>query len=179
MAVMHADIERFIAASGLESTIIRPGMFDSNVLNWWTPAIRAGNAVRWPYGAAETAPVDDRDVAAVSARILYQDGYVGGDYVLTGPEALSQAEQVRIIGDVLGREIPFEELSPDEFRSETEGSWPRPIVDMLLDAWGATIGRPAYVTSTVFDILGAPPRSFRQWVADHAAAFTDSPATSS
>jgi hypothetical protein len=91
----------------------------------------------------------------------------------TGPESLSQAEQVSIIGDVLGRRIDFEELSPDEFRSETEGSWPRPVVDMLLAAWDATMGRPAFITSTVSDILGSAPRSFRRWVADHATAFTE------
>lgn len=173
MAVLHADIERLIKSSGLESTIIRPGMLASNSLFWWADAIRADGVVRWPYGAAETAPVDDRDVAAVTARTLYQDGHAGGDYVLTGPESLSQAEQVRIIGDVAGRRIEFVELSPDEFRSETAGSWPRPVVDMLLDAWGATIGRPAFVTSTVSDILGSAPRSFRQWAADHANSFTE------
>src|SRR5215218_2851539 len=102
MAVLHADIERLIAATGLESTIIRPGMFASNALSWWAPTIRAHGVVRWPYGAAETAPIDERDVAAVAARTLYQDGHAGGDYVLTGPESLSQAEQVSIIGDVLG-----------------------------------------------------------------------------
>jgi uncharacterized protein YbjT (DUF2867 family) len=176
MAVLHANIERLIAASRLESTIIRPGMFASNVLPWWAAAIRADGVVRWPYGAAETAPVDDRDVAAVAARTLSQGGHAGGDYVLTGPESLSQAEQVGIIGDVLGRQVTFEELSPDDFRSETAGSWPRPVVDMLLAAWGATMGRPAYVTSTVLDILGSPPRSFRQWVTDHATAFTEGPA---
>jgi len=179
MAALHADIERLIAAAGLESTIIRPGMLASNALFWWAPAIRAGDVVRWPYGAAETAPVDERDVAAVAARTLYQDGHAGGDYVLTGPESLSQAEQVSIIGDVLGRRIRFQELSPDEFRSETEGSWPRPAVDMLLAAWGATIGHPAFITSTVFDILGSAPRSFRQWAADHATAFTEGPPPSS
>src|SRR4249919_2587754 len=121
MAVLHADIERLIAASGLESTIIRPGMFASNALFWWATAIRADGVVRWPYGAAETAPVDDRDVAAVAARTLYQDGHAGGDYVLTGPESLSQAEQVSIIADAIGRPIRFEELTPEEFRHETEG----------------------------------------------------------
>jgi uncharacterized protein YbjT (DUF2867 family) len=174
MAVLFAEIERLLAASGLETTIIRPGMFASNTLLWWANAIRADGVVRWPYGAAETAPVDDRDVAAVAARTLYQDGFAGGDYVLTGPEALSQVEQVKIIGDVLERPITFEELSPDEFRAETQGSWPRPVVDMLLAAWGATMGTPAYVTSTVSDILGSA-RSFRQWVVDHRSAFTDGP----
>jgi uncharacterized protein YbjT (DUF2867 family) len=176
MAVLHADIERLLAASGVELTIIRPGMLASNVLSWWAATIRAGGVVRWPYGAIETAPVDDRDVAAVAAWALSQDGHVGGDYVLTGPESLSQAGQVRIIGEVIGRRITFEELSPEEFRRQTGEGWPRPMVDMLLDAWAATMGRPAFVTSTVADIVGSA-RSFRQWAADHAAAFLEDPAS--
>ena len=175
MARFHADVERLIAATGLASTIIRPGMFASNVRFWWASAIRDGDVVRWPYGSAETAPVDERDVAAVAARALYEDGHKGGDYVLTGPESLSQADQVSLIGAVLGRTIRFEELSPDEFRRETAGRWPGPVVDMLLAAWGATIGRPALVTTTVSDILGSPPRTFRQWVTDHADAFRTLP----
>jgi hypothetical protein len=43
---------------------------------------------------------------------------------------------------------------------------------MLLDAWRATLGRSAFVTSAVHDILGLPPRSFHQWAIDNAAAFT-------
>jgi uncharacterized protein YbjT (DUF2867 family) len=174
MARLHAEVERLIAAAGLDSTVIRPGMFASNAQFWWGPTIRAGDPVRWPYGAAETAPIDERDVANVAARTLYEDGHTGADYVLTGPESLSQAEQVSQIGAVIGREVGFEELSPDEFRRETAGIWPGPVVDMLLDAWGATIGRPAYVTSSVADVIGAPARTFRQWVADHADAFTES-----
>lgn len=177
MAVLFAEIERLITSAGVEATIIRPGMFASNALFWWVPRIRSEGAVRWPYGAAETAPVDDRDVAAVAALTLDQEGHAGGDYVLTGPESLSQAEQVSIIGDILGRPIKFVELSPDEFRSETAGSWPAPAVDMLLAAWAATMGMAAYVTSTVSDILGSA-RSFRQWASDHASAFIEDPNSS-
>jgi uncharacterized protein YbjT (DUF2867 family) len=177
MARLHAAIERLIAAAGLESTFIRPGMFASNAQFWWGTAIRHGDVVRWPFGAAETAPIDERDVAAVAARALCEDGHTGGDYVLTGPESLSQAEQVSVIGAALGRHIRFEELSPEEFRRETAGRWPSPVVDMLLAAWGATIGRPAFLTSTVADVVGSPPQTFRQWVADHADAFREPPAS--
>src|SRR4029077_409550 len=168
MADLHADIERAIAAAGLAATMIRPGMFASNMTFWWADAIRNGGVVRWPYGAAETAPIDERDIAAVAARALYQEGHAGGDYVLTGPESLSQAEQVSIIAETIGRPIRFEELSPDEFRRETEGRWPPPVVNMLLNAWGAAIGQPAFVTSAVADIVGTPARTFRQWATDHA-----------
>jgi uncharacterized protein YbjT (DUF2867 family) len=176
MAVLHADIERLIGGADLASTMIRPGMFASNALYWWAASIREGDVVRWPYGAAETAPIDERDIASVAARALYEDGHAGGDYVLTGPESLSQAEQVGIIGSVIGRRIQFEELSPEDFRRETAGRWPGPVVDMLLAAWAATIGRPAFVTSTVSDVVGSPARTFRQWVGDHAAAFLERPA---
>src|SRR4051794_12292778 len=97
MAKMHADIEQRIADNGLTSTILRPGMFVTNALHWWAPAIRADGPVRWPYVAAETAPVDERDVAAVAARVLCDGGQVGGDYVLTGPASLSQGPQNGII----------------------------------------------------------------------------------
>ena len=178
MARLHAKIERLIATAGLHSTFIRPGMFAANAEFWWGSAIRGGDVVRWPYGAAETAPIDERDVAAVAARALGEGGHAGGDYVLTGPDSISQAEQVRMIGAALGRRIRFEELSPEEFRRETADSWPRPVVDMLLAAWGATIGRPAFVTPTVADVVGSPARTFRQWVADHADAFRARPAGS-
>jgi uncharacterized protein YbjT (DUF2867 family) len=171
MAAMHREIEGLIAAAGIPSTIIRPGMFASGALHWWAETIRRLEIVRWPYGAAETAPIDERDIATAAARTLSDDQHVGGDYVLTGPESLTQAEQVRIIGEAIGREVRFQEISADDFRRETASTWPRPVVDMLLSAWHATIGHPAYVTSLVADITGSPARSFREWANDHANAF--------
>ena len=153
--------------------MLRPGMFASNALHWWAPQVRKGDVVRWPYGAAETAPIDERDIAAVAARALLDARHRGADHVLTGPESLSQAAQVRAIADATGRPLRFEELSPDEFRRETAATWPAAVVEMLLGAWRATLGQPAFVTSTVQEILGSPPRSFRQWAADNAAAFAE------
>lgn len=168
MAAFHARLDRLVVESGAASTIIRPGMFASNTVPWWAAQIRAGDAVRWPFGAAETAPVDERDIAAVAARAMYDDGHAGGDYVLTGPESLSQAAQVTAIGDAIGRRLRFDEVSPDEFRRDI---MPHPAADMLLAAWRATIGHAAYVTRTVADVTGSPARTFRQWAADHADAF--------
>ena len=45
------------------------------------------------------------------------------------------------------------------------------VVNMLLAAWAAASGRPAYVTSAVAEIMGAPTRTFFRWAADHAAGF--------
>jgi hypothetical protein len=48
---------------------------------------------------------------------------------------------------------------------------PPSITDMLLNAWAAALGQPAYVTSTLEDITGARARTFREWVIDQAADF--------
>jgi len=172
MRELHAEIERLLAANGVATTILRPGMFAANALHWWAPQIRNGNVVRWPYAAAETAPIDERDIAAVAAQALLDSRHAGGDYVLTGPASLSQAAQVHAIGAAIGRPLRFEELSPDEFHRETADTWPPAIADMLLNAWQAALGRSAFVTSAVQEILGKPPRTFPQWAADHRSAFT-------
>jgi uncharacterized protein YbjT (DUF2867 family) len=166
LAEMHAEIERLIQASGLQWTFLRPGMFAANALSWWGPRIRAGDVVRWPYADVPTAPIHERDVAAVAVRALLEDGHEGAEYVLTGPESLSHREQVATIGEVIGRPLRFEEISPEEARRELP--FPTPALDMLLRAWAAAMGHPAFVTSTVEEITGRPARTFRDWVADHA-----------
>jgi uncharacterized protein YbjT (DUF2867 family) len=169
-AVLHAENERLIEASGLRWTFLRPGMFAANALLWWAPQIRQGNIVRWPYAAAPTAPIDERDIAAVAVRALLEDGHDGAEYVLTGPESLEQREQVGILGEVIGRPLRYEEMSPEEALRELPA--PAPVVTMLLNAWAAALGQPAYVTSTVEAITGVPARTFRDWVSDHAEEFT-------
>jgi uncharacterized protein YbjT (DUF2867 family) len=171
IATRHKEIERLIESSGLQWTFLRPGMFAANALFWWGPQIRADNVVRWPYAEAPTAPIHERDIAAVAARVLCEEGHSGKDYVLTGPQSLSQFEHVSIIGDVIGRSLRFEEISPEEAQRELLTVIPLPAIRMLMDAWAAAIGQPAFVTSAVADITGTPAHTFRDWAINHADAF--------
>jgi uncharacterized protein YbjT (DUF2867 family) len=166
---LHAGLERLIEQSGLGWTFLRPGMFAANALPWWAPQIRAGDVVRWPYAAAPTAPIHEQDIAAVAVHALLDSTHDGAEYVLTGPESLSQLAQVATIGEVIGRSLRYEEMTPDEARRELR--FPAPIVTMLLDAWAAAVGQPAFVTSAVAEITGRPARTFRDWVTDHVEAF--------
>jgi uncharacterized protein YbjT (DUF2867 family) len=171
LRALGEQIERLIETSGRQWTFLRPGMFAANALSWWAPQIRAGDVVRWPYLAAPTAPIQERDIAAVAVRALCEDGHAGAEYVLTGPESLTQFEQISIIGSEIGRSLRIEEMSREEARGESLPGIPASAVNMLLDAWAAAIGQPALVTSTFAEITGAPARTFRDWATDHAAAF--------
>jgi uncharacterized protein YbjT (DUF2867 family) len=165
-------IERLIETSGLEWTFLRAGMFAGNARHFWGPQIRAGDVVRWPYLDAPTAPTDEHDLAAVAVCTLCEDGHAGAEYVVTGPQSLTQAEQVHIIGRAVGRSLRVEQMSPDEARSELLPVLGSPtFVNMLLNAWSAAIGQPAFVTSTFAELTGAPPRTFLEWATDHAAEF--------
>jgi uncharacterized protein YbjT (DUF2867 family) len=170
-ASLHAELERLIEASGLEWTFLQPGMFAANALRWWMPAIRESDTIRWPCAEVPTAPIHERDIAAVAVRALCEEGHARKAYVLTGPESLSQRRQIGIIGDAIGRPLRFEEMAPDEARRVLSAQMSPAVADMLLNAWSEAIGRPAYITSTVTDITGAAARTFREWVIDHAAAF--------
>lgn len=164
-------IERLIESSGLEWTFLRPGMFAANALRWWAPQLRAGDVVRWPNLSAPTAPIDERDIAAVAVHALCEDEHAGAEYVLTGPQSLTQFEQLSTIGKVIGRSLRIEEISPDEARRELLFFMPATVVNMLLDAWRAANGQPAFVTSTVEEITGTPARMFVEWARDHVEEF--------
>ncbi|MEU4829458.1 NAD(P)H-binding protein [Streptosporangium sp. NPDC023615] len=165
-------VERMIERSGLEWTILRPHAFAANALRW-AEQIRAEAVVREPYGEAAMPPLHERDLAAVAAHALLGDGHGGATYEPTGPETMTQAEQARVIGEVTGRPVRWEEVSPPVARRRMlDLGWPPPVADGVLAAQAALVTGPRAATDTVEKITGAPARTFRTWVTDHADAFT-------
>lgn len=169
----HAAMERLIQATGLPWTFLRAGGFAANTLGW-AQEIRETGVVRYPYADAARSLIHERDIASVAARALTDPGtgHDGRSYVLTGPEVLTQAEQVRVIGEVVGRTLRFEEVPPAVMRDRmARQGWPAPLVDAMLDAWAAMRHAPEPVTSAVQGVTGTPARTFREWVAEHAEEF--------
>jgi uncharacterized protein YbjT (DUF2867 family) len=168
---VHLEIEEAIQKTGREWTFLRPGAFAANALTWWAPQLRAGDVVRWPYGAAAWAPIHERDIAAVAVRALTEEGHAGKKYSLTGGELLTQVEQLQTIGEAISRTLRYEELTPDAARQQMSAFVPPFVVDRLLDFWAGMVESPAPVKRTVEEVTGAPPATFRQWALDHARDF--------
>jgi len=164
-------IDQAIQTSGLEYTFLRPGIFAANALHWWAPQIRAGNTVRWPYLSVPTAPIDERDIATVAVQSLLDPKHANADYVLTGPESLTQHEQISTIARAINRPLQIEEMSPDEARQEWSATWPTAAINMLLNAWHAAQNQPAYISNTFETLTGHRPRTFATWANDNAQAF--------
>jgi uncharacterized protein YbjT (DUF2867 family) len=163
------EVEKAIAGAGGEWTFLRAGGFATNTLGW-ADMVRRDGVVRWPYGRAARSLVHERDLADAAVRALTTDDHVGRTYNLTGPEALTQAEQVRQIGEAIGREVRWEDLPSGAARPmlvRQMGS----LGESALRYWASLVDHPEPVTDGVERVTGHPARTFRSWAADHAADF--------
>lgn len=163
--------ESAVRDSGLPWTILRPSAFMSNALRW-LPQLTAGDLVRAPFATVRTATVDPYDIAAVAAEALQGVGHEGCIYQPTGPESLLPADQVRILAQVLGRDLRFEAQSDDEAREEMTKNIPAEYVDAFFDFYVAGTLDESQVRPTVQDVTGRAPRTFEQWAQAHAGAFS-------
>ncbi|MYT22494.1 NAD(P)H-binding protein [Streptomyces sp. SID7760] len=163
--------EELLRGSGMEWTLLRPRSFMSNSLSW-AATVRAERVVRGLCGASANACVDPRDIAEVAVRALTGDGHAGRAYTLTGPEAITAAEQTAQLARLLGRPLRFEELGPEQARTALRGKYPHALVEALLEsAQRQRAGAKAQVDGTVPVLLGRPAGSFRAWARDHLSAF--------
>lgn len=164
------EVERLIEKSVPEWTILRPHAFAANALRW-AARVRAG-VVRGSYGEAAMPVLDERDLAAVAARALLEEGHHGAVYNLTGPESITQADQVRTISQITKYPARWEEVPPGRTRTELLAmGWPPQAVDGVLQAQADLARHPAPVTPAVEEVTKTAPRTFGAWVADHVEEF--------
>jgi uncharacterized protein YbjT (DUF2867 family) len=162
--------EAAVTGSGIPWTILRPYAFMSNALRW-RDQLREGDVVREPFAGVAVAVLDPQDIAEVAASALRADGHDCRTYVLSGPEALLPADRVRILGEVLGRELRLEALSDADARAKMSAEMPAAYVDAFFDFYVDGNLDESQVQPTVEAVLGRAPRSFEQWAAAHADAF--------
>jgi uncharacterized protein YbjT (DUF2867 family) len=175
----HATIERYLEASGLSWTQLRPCQFMQVYLDE-LPRIQKHQQVRRPMSDARVSPVDLRDVALATARVLTTDGHEQRRYELTGPEALTLAEIASLISVAVGRHIPYIDVTPEEHADgmRADGA-PPPIVELLSALWRERRkSRYSRVDLDWFHALGVRPRSFAEFALDHARTWDRTPSES-
>ncbi|TDD56672.1 NAD(P)H-binding protein [Saccharopolyspora elongata] len=178
----HLPVERAVQDSGLEWTHVRPGEFAMNKLALWGPSIRAEGVVRDPNPDVAWYPTHELDIAEVAAAALLSDGHAGRAYDVNGPDLLTYREQVRAIGDAIGREIRFEVIGRERARELylAQGGFAAANADFLLgfEDYSGAAQDPAEAAE--FDASAAMPtaepvtgraRGFAEWARDHAADF--------
>ncbi|QKW07878.1 NmrA family NAD(P)-binding protein [Streptomyces sp. NA04227] len=172
ITMFHTELERLIEASGLERTALRPTGFASNTLGW-AEEVRTTGAVRAPLARLARPLIHEADIAAVAVQALTTDALLGTRPLLTGPELITQEQQVALIGEAIGRPVRFEEITLDEAAEQMKAAgYPAELVEAVLPAQAGMIGNPEPVNEEVERITGSPARSFQEWAVDHAADFS-------
>jgi uncharacterized protein YbjT (DUF2867 family) len=166
-----STIEQALEASSLCWTYIQPVEFMSNMLHWVEP-IRSEGVVREPFANRLTAVVHEADIAAVAAAALVEEGHEGKIYNVTGPQALTQPQMVQLIGEAIGRDLRFVELSVDEARGRWQGiGFSEELIGFFMWVYGNTPPMGYTVLPTVEEVTGRPARTFAQWACENAAKF--------
>jgi uncharacterized protein YbjT (DUF2867 family) len=160
-----AQVERAVEGSAREWTMLRPTGFAANTLGW-AGQIRESGVVRWVYGQAARSLIHERDIADVAVRALTEPGHHGRRYVLSGPAAITQIDQVHAIGAAIGRPLRWEEVPAGQVEDQLAG-----IPAGALKTWASFVDAPEVVTQTVAEVTGTPARSYAQWARDHAGDF--------
>lgn len=155
LADEHLATEEAIAASGLPFTILRNGWYTEN----FEPALRHAETtgvVLASAGDGRVASATREDYAEAIASVLAQDGHAGQTYELSGDVAWSFDELAAALTEVLGREVTYRRLTPEQHLAELERTGVDESTARFLVALDANIedGALDLVTGDLSRLLG-------------------------
>jgi uncharacterized protein YbjT (DUF2867 family) len=168
----HAEIEQYLAAAPIASTILRPNVFDDNLL---------GSAAQIAEGQLFSTTADGRiawiypaDIAEAAAVALLDDDHAGKVYEISGPEALTYDELAQRFSAVLGRPVQWIGLDDASFRSALESAGlPAWVVSAYVELNSSirVDGVAGVVSQDLPTLLGRPATSIDTWIQENRSAF--------
>lgn len=121
LAAEHQQTEGMLDESGIDHVLLRNGWYWEN----YASALESGRATGTVYGAAGQAKVSGaarKDYAEAAAVVVTSEGHAGKVYELAGAPALTYPEIAAAVGQVLGREVVYQDLPVDEYQKVLEGA---------------------------------------------------------
>ncbi len=168
----NREVEQLAIESGLAWVSLRPALFATNFIGMWAGQLQAGDVVAGPYASASSAPIVEADIAAVAAHALRTDELDGRKIPLTGPQSLTNAELLGVVGQVLGRDLHYREIPIEQVRERFVAiGFPAEFGTAYTALLAETVDTPAPVSDEVEHILGRPAQTFAEWVGRHRGVF--------
>jgi len=164
----HAEVERHLVECGVAYTILRASAFMQNYVG----QITVNDTIVGTTATGRASLVDARDVAAVAATVLTEQGHEGRTYDVTGPQALSNPEVAAIISRVTGRRVRYVGTTPDLLADgyHRAGLPEWAALDLVAADVYRARGRLAQVTDVVERVGRKKPTTFEAFVHELTAA---------
>jgi uncharacterized protein YbjT (DUF2867 family) len=173
MPKVQGTIDDLIANSGIPYVITQPTSFMQNFVNFYAHNIK-DSALYLPVGDGKIGWADVRDIAKVNAKVLVDPTpYLGQKLMITDPENLSHTEAIKIISEVIGKEIQFVDV-PEEAANQAMKEMGMPPFAIEMTCSLNQIIKAGYAegtTTTVQDITGESPIPFKTFVQDYKRAW--------
>jgi NAD(P)H dehydrogenase (quinone) len=110
----HRATEELLRASGLAWTILRNNWYTENYLGS-VPGAQATGELLGAAGDGRVASATRADYAAAAAVVLLGSGHENRVYELSGDRAWDYPELAAAIGEVIGREVVYRDLSAEDY----------------------------------------------------------------
>ncbi len=165
-------IERYLMASGVGYTILRPNFFMENFSTGFLAPMIAQGGIYLAAGEGRTSFISIEDIAAVTASV-FEEERLEAAYDLTGPAALDHAQVAAILSEVSGRTIHYHGIEEAAMcQGVRDQGMPEDAVEYLALLYQAVRkGWAARVTTDVATITGRSPISFRAFAQRQSAVW--------
>lgn len=176
---VRLDTADYLRASGVPHIIIQPTAYAENLLGPWTaPFVANQDKVAYPNRPeARVGWIASADVGALMVAALERPELAGSTFAVSGRENASGPELAAAFSEALGRPISYYPMPPREFGAILDGLFGpgagAAAADQYQRAWES--GEFPVMYADMEPVLAALPvrmRTLREWVAEHAAAFT-------
>lgn len=160
LAPEHQATEKMLAESGIDHANLRNGWYWEN----YAAALETGKAMGKFFSAAGEAKVSGaarKDFAEAAAVVVTTDGHAGKTYELAGAPALTYPEIAAQVGEVLGTDVEYVNLTVEEYeKSLVEAGLPADFAAGLAGADPVIEKGALYSESTdLQDLIGRPSTS--------------------
>lgn len=160
LAPEHQATEKMLAESGIDHANLRNGWYWEN----YAAALETGKAMGKFFSAAGEAKVSGaarKDFAEAAAVVVTTDGHAGKTYELAGAPALTYPEIATQVGEVLGTDVEYVNLTVEEYeKSLVDAGLPADFAAGLAGADPVIEKGALYSESTdLQDLIGRPSNS--------------------
>ncbi len=148
---------------------MRPNWFMQNYSTTNAASIRDQGALFEPAEGAETSFIDARDIAAVAAKALTEDGHHAQAYTLTGARAHSRDEVAEAISRATGKTVEYRPVPEAQFQEGMRSAGaPEHYVALMTELYRAVrAGYTGAVTDTVERVTGRAPLTLERFAQDY------------
>lgn len=171
----HVFVEEALKRADVPTTIIRPSSFHSNILRD-SNAIKERSTISNLQGTTKQNWVSNKDIGEAVAVILTSEGHQGKTYNLLGPDNITWDEVAKMISEIVGREIKYEQIDEQTLRQHI-GFMPPTVIDGVVNLnnymknGGYDIENNTTETNDLEKLIGSKGRKLRDFIIENKFAF--------